>query len=229
MTLDGSYSLRGRFGRLVPLVFFVACGGLPDFAAPKSGTVSSDFGEEGDLIGYRALEQSDFKRKDPPGQIRHGQFELGAQTCAHLRTDPNVPIEVIKPAGSDRWEGRLKYLRFYAFMDRECSWWNPKQDDPAYTLQHEQIHFAISEIAARNLNREAGELVKELRVTAGTKEEVAKQVEAEVNELLEKHNQAATERNTDFDEDTSLGRNVERQKKWWNDVSRELRETEAWK
>jgi hypothetical protein len=229
MTPNGWFSPRGRLWRALPLPFFVACSSLPDFAAPKSGTVSSDFGEGGDLIRYRALEQSDFKRKDPPGQIRHGQYELGAQTCAHLRTDPNVPIEVVKPAGSKQWEGRLRYLRFYAFMDRECSWWNPKQDDPAYTLQHEQIHFAISEIAARNLNREAVELVKELRVTASTQQEVAKQVEAEVNELLEKHNQAATERNTDFDKDTSLGRNVARQRKWWEDVSRELRETEAWK
>jgi hypothetical protein len=228
MTETGSSS-RGRLARAVTLFFLASCSSLPDFAAPKSGGVSSDFPAGGDLVRYRALERADFKRKDPPGQIKFGKYEMGALTCADIRTHPNVSIRTVKPAGSNVWEGRLEFLRFEAFMDRDCSWWNPKQDDPAYTLQHEQIHFALFEIVARNLNREGAELVKKLRVTAGSQKEVVKKVEAEINELLEKHNQAATERNTEFDEDTSLGRNVARQKKWWDDINRELKETEAWK
>jgi hypothetical protein len=218
-------------GRPVLAVTFLlaACSSLPDFAAPKSGAISSDFSADGDFIRYRTVERSDFKRKDPPGQIRYGKYEIGALTCADIRTHPDVSIRTLKPAGSDEWQGRLEFLRFQAFMDRQCSWWNPKQSDPAYTLQHEQIHFALFELAARNLNREAATLVKKLRVTADSQKDAVKQVEDEITELLESHHKAVTERNTDFDEDTSLGYNAERQKKWWEDVSRELRETEAWK
>lgn len=222
---------RGSASWLTPWLLVAACSSLPDFAAPKSGVASAELGD-GDFILYRKLERADFKRKEPPGDVRHGKYELGAQTCAQLRTDPNVSIDLLstqQPNGEVRHEGKLRSLRFYALMDRECSWWNPTNDEVDYTLEHEQIHFAISEIAARRLNRDAAKLVREFVVVGDTKEEVVKKIQAEVNELLEDHNEEALERNHDFDSETSLGKNVPRQKKWLEEVTRELRETEAWK
>jgi len=185
----------------------------------------------GDWIRYRALERGDFKRKEPPAVTRQGQYELGALTCAYIKTNDDVQIDLLQqtePNGEQRVDGRLKNLRFIAWMDRECSWWNPTNNDVPYTLEHEQVHFAISEIAARVLNREAARLMKELAVSEKTQEAVVAKIQSEVKSLLDEHNQDAIERNGDFDEDTSAGKFPEKQKKWREEVSRELEALKDW-
>jgi hypothetical protein len=214
-------------------LFWLGCSkALPDFAAPKSGEVGAFDPSEGDLIRYRKLERSDFKSTTPPPVVKQGPYELGAQTCAHLRTSPEVQVDLVattKPGGKTVHEGRLRNVRFFAYMDRDCSWWNPTNDDIAYTLEHEQIHFAISELEARRLNRAAQKLQRDLHVTADTKEEVVNRVQKELNELLEEHNEHALEQNREFDQQTSVGKNPKRQREWLKTVNRELEETEAWR
>jgi hypothetical protein len=207
-----------------------ACSRLPDFAAPRGGSMDPAT-PQGDWIRYRALERSDFKRKEPPGQVRHGKYELGAVTCAYIKTNDDVEIDLLKvtePNGDQRVEGKLKNLKFVAWMDRECSWWNPTNNDVPYTLEHEQIHFAISEIAARKLNQEAVRLMNELHVTDKTQDAVVAKIQGAVKELLDSHNNGAIERNADFDEDTSVGKFPEKQRQWREEVNRELEGLRDW-
>jgi len=207
-----------------------ACSRLPDFAAPTGGLIDPKK-PPGDWIRYRPLERSDFKRKEPPTVTRQGQYELGALTCAYIKTNDDVQIDLVKhtePNGHEHVEGRLKNLRFVAWMDRECSWWNPTNNDVPYTLEHEQIHFAISEIAARTLNEEAVRLMKELVVSDGTQEAVVAKIQGEVKSLLDEHNQDAIDRNAEFDEETSAGKFPEAQRKWRDQVNRELEALKDW-
>ena len=136
---------------------------------------------------------------------------------------------MIDADGTHRYEGWLGTLRFHAVMDRGCSWWNPRGRDPDYTLQHEQIHFALHELAARRLNQAAAQLVTALHVTADSEQEVVEALRARIGDLFDGHNDAASERNRYFDEDTSWGRNAARQEQWWRNVDEELRETESWR
>jgi hypothetical protein len=207
------------------------CSSLPEIARPRGGTIDAS-APPGDWIRYRPLERGDFRRSEPPAVVKQGPYELGAQTCAYVKTNPDVRIDLLKtvePNGSERVEGRLKNLRFEAWMDRDCSWWNPSNQDIPYTLEHEQVHFALSEIAARKLNREAVKLMRDLHVTAGTQEEVVADIQSKVKELLDEYNDEALERNEDFDEDTSVGKNPPRQKQWRATVDRELADLAAWK
>jgi hypothetical protein len=154
---------------------------LPDFAAPKSGDVENSSEGPADAIRYRKLARADFKRTSPPGKIQHGKYELGALTCGTLLTSPDTQIQletITEASGKKRYRGRFKILKFRALMDRQCSWWNPKNREPAYTLLHEQIEQSL-------------------------------------------------ERNGEFDQETSLGHDPERQEQWWQDVQRELAETRA--
>lgn len=225
-------SRRARFaGLLLAGTAALACSSLPEIAKPRAGTIDAS-APPGNWIRYRALERGDFQRKDPPPVVKQGPYELGAQTCAYVKTSSDVRIDLLKtvePNGSERVEGRLANLRFEAWMDRDCSWWNPTNNDVPYTLEHEQIHFAISEIAARKLNREAQKLMRSLHVTAGTQDEVVAEIQGEVKALLDEYNDESLERNEDFDEDTSVGKNPKRQKQWRETVNRELAELEAWK
>jgi hypothetical protein len=150
----------------------------------------------------------------------------------HVKTDPNVSLHVGSTAGvngEERYEGSLGHLRFHAVMDRSCSWWNPNARHPDYTLQHEQVHFAIREIAARRLNQAAAALVADLHVTEDDEHKVVLALRTRVEQLFNVHNDAAVSRNRAFDEETSPGPNEERQDRWWRDVQRELHETEAWR
>jgi hypothetical protein len=207
----------------------LVCGTLP--TAAQEGEQSS--AGSGDLIRHRTLERADFKAEQPPlGTSGRDNYELAAITCVQVRTDPNVSMQVgsiVEADGDERYEGWLGHLRFRAFMDRDCSWWNPGTRNPEYTLQHEQIHFAIREISARRLNQDAEKLVTELHVTADSEEEVVQELKARVAALFNEHNEAALERTRTFDGDTSYGRNDERQRQWWREVERELEETESWR
>ena len=206
-----------------------ACSRLPAFAAPRGGLIDQDGPEPADAISYRALRPSDFKRTSPPGRIRHGHYECGALTCAYIRSSQDAKIEVRQPRpGEAYFEARARHVRFHALMDRQCSWWNPRQTHAAYTLQHEQIHFAISEIAARRLDRAAHELVRELVVTGSSQQEAVDGISERIQSLAQRYMDEALERNEEFDEDTSLGENPKRQREWWQTVQRELAETHGW-
>ncbi len=113
-----------------------------------------------EVVGYRLLTKEDFRAGRSSkvwGNIAHG-----AEICTLI-----LPVE-----GSD------EVPRFRAVMNPECSFWNdkvgplgtlgglsgvsvvpgiPTQQPDWYVLQHEQIHFAIMEVAARTLTKELSE------------------------------------------------------------------------
>ena len=49
--------------------------------------------------------------------------------------------------------GTISQLKFKTVFVPECSWWNPNlaKNGENYVLQHDQIHFALTELAARKL------------------------------------------------------------------------------
>ena len=218
---------------LLLLLVCAACSRLPDFAAPKRIDSGSAEGRESDdLISYRKLARGDFKRKSAPGQVKHGKYELGALTCGSISTSPDTQLELVTtkdPDGTVTYTGTLKVLRFRSLMDRQCSWWNPTNKQHDYTLQHEQIHFALHEIEARRLNQKAAQLVKTTKIEADDKDAVVERLNTLIKELLDEHIEIALERNHDFDSETSLGHDPKRQAEWWNTVQRELAETERFK
>jgi len=181
--------------------------------------------ESGDLIQYRDLSREDFLAKAPPAEVAEFDGNLGAATCAFLTTDPEM---VIRATGSPDARGltyaQVENLRFVAFMDRECSWWNPAPvslpDD--YILQHEQIHFAFFEVAARRLNRRAERRAGDFQTVSTTRQraidELHRRIDAEVQTAIAE----IVRRSDALDEDTSRVARRDRQDWWWRRVSDEL-------
>jgi hypothetical protein len=121
-----------------------------------------------DVLPYRLVTKDDFKARSS-GSL-WGNVAHGAEICTHI-----LPAADPAEAGT-----------FRAVMKQDCSFWNkvvgplgtaglvaglfspvpvvvPVKQPDWYILQHEQIHFAINETAARQLSREIAELPPEKR------------------------------------------------------------------
>jgi len=97
----------------------------------------------------------------------------------------------------------------------------------AYVLQHEQIHFALTELAARRLTRDTVSPAAELLVVQPNPQEVQSELTRQVRDWITAAMTANLKRHAEFDEHTSLFYNPRRQQWWAREVEGELHRTEA--
>lgn len=195
-------------------VFGCSTTGLPDYAAPSVSVVDDGELDLSDVISYRKLSRSDFKGSKPP---THFDERMAAVTCVY--TQPIVDKDGIQIESAITADGREVYditysnLSYKALMNRNCSWWNTKSPgvDPDYVLEHEQIHFALFEIAAR----EWSDLpAQKFQVKADDAETMKRELKAQFERRLEQRLKVLLAQNRQFDEETSLGHNPEKQREW---------------
>ncbi len=187
--------------------------GLPNYAAPKISVVDREL-DMSDVISYRKLERTDFRGTQPPADFDE---RMAAVTCVFTQPIVDKKAIDIQPAttadGDQVYDVTYKNLRYRALMNRNCSWWNSSTpgSDEDYVLEHEQIHFALFEIAAR----EWSELPPlRVRVKAASNDVMKRQIKAQFEDILRQRLKVLMEQNRKFDEETSLGRNPEKQGKW---------------
>lgn len=183
--------------------------------------------ETGDLIRYRDLSREDFLAADPPSEATGSHGQLGAATCVFVATHPDTTIRA-SSRGLDQQRGlvraQVENLGFLAYMDRQCSWWNPAPMalPEEYILEHEQVHFALFEIAARRLNRRVEQLTRQMETVSTSQQdaldEIHRQIDAEMQRVIEE----ATARSNEFDRETSRTYRRDRQSWWWQTVNLEL-------
>jgi hypothetical protein len=180
-----------------------------------------------DLVGYRALTREDFRSSTPPPGADSGRGHVAAATCAYLVYSPELRFRAVREPGQSDFEVQVENLQFFARMNPSCSWWDDRRPyvDPAYVLQHEQIHFAIVELVARDLNRRSTEIVERMRTRAATGEAALAAAKREFNAEFEAAIQRTLERGRSFDLETSLGFKPEQQAAWAQRIEQELAET----
>ena len=129
-----------------------------------------------------------------------------------------------------RYRVSVKELRFRALMDRSCSWWNDgvAAFAPDYVLEHEQIHFALYELGARQLNASASDIARKMQNEGSSKEDVQREAEQALREAVLDAVEEILEEDRAFDEDTSLGYKPDRQKVWLGKVTSKLQATKRW-
>ncbi|HSR11384.1 MAG TPA: hypothetical protein VLS90_08040 [Thermodesulfobacteriota bacterium] len=170
--LSRACSLRCAFALLLAIV--AACAQLPEYARPR--TITSNDAEKLIATGftYRQLTPRDFQAPSYPGEVpQHGE-NIRAQSTVTIRITGDSKFRITAHRVGERvqYVGGIDRLAFEAVMIPGKSWWNPKVE-PAragYVLQHEQIHFAITELGARKLTSDAREWTKKFSVTKDTPE-----------------------------------------------------------
>ena len=215
------------------MAWALACSTLPEYAAPKGRVVDPSELDMSDVIAYRTLVRGDFRGAEPPPAFAPYKERVGAATCGHILTtaDTNVQVEVVRePGGRVHYRAVARHLRFRAQMDRACSWWNPADlgVPQEYILEHEQIHFALFELEARRLNASVPEIVAGIGAPMETAAAAAALAQERLDAAVDERMHEILKRGRAFDEDTSMGHQPERQKRWLRRVQRELSETQRY-
>jgi hypothetical protein len=217
-----------RFVVGLALAAALACSRLPSYARPEGALVDAESVDDSDLIPYRKLTRADFKGERPTGEAADHVDAMGAQTYAIVRPNSSLRIELEetqKSNGKVEYAGKVvELLHFRAEMDRRKSWWNPnlKEVPEAYVLQHEQIHFAIVEVEARELNAKAPEITARMHATGSSQEEVRDRIVKKLDAVIEDALSDLLAENRRFDEDTSARYAPEKQNEWYQRVTAKL-------
>ena len=193
---------------------------LPDFALPQ--VLQPRERSAMDLIPYRELTRADFRAENPPAEFAGHAFEAGAFTCASLAPIGDT-LALFRPTRVPGvYLARFENVGFRAQMDRSCSWWNARSVGlpTAYLLEHEQIHFALTELGARHLTAALRAVQVETTATEGQAA-----LERRFQTLLNEAREELLRTNTEFDRDTSGRYAPERQHEWLERVERELAES----
>jgi len=112
-------------------------------------------------------------------------------------------------------------------MMPDKSWWSPKikPEMTGYVLQHEQIHFALTELAARKLTTDAQKWASNLLVIRETPQAVHSEVFQQIKDMINSAMEANQKRHEEFDKDASLFYSPKWQAWWLETVEEELKQT----
>lgn len=196
---------------------------LPDFARPR---VVDERNRIFSGFYYRGLRAEDFQASTPPEFARGHEQLLGAVSCVSI--SPTLVRRGGVRGASDNVPGEaspnIEALGFSAVFDPQCSWRNPDLPEEVlgFVLQHEQVHFALMEITARQLNQRSVELTAMLMQSALAGQSdpdrpldpIRVPIEAKVAQDLHRHEQ--------FDKDTSTATTAAVQQRWFDRVMLEL-------
>jgi hypothetical protein len=213
------------------LTWVSACAQLPDYAKPR--TIQMDGIRQVIESGftYRLLTPEDFRAPSLPGNWSIHAESINAQSAIliRLRADSKFSITPWPFWDQVHYLGSINHLAFEAVMIPDNSWLNPKIK-PAltgYVLQHEQIHFALTELAARKLTRDARKWASDLMVIKPTPKQVYEEMVQQIKEKINSALETSKKRHLEFDEDTSLFYSPSWQARWLERVEKELKQTES--
>lgn len=217
--------MAGARAALLLATGLVACAPLPQHARPQAGIMDPAEYSASDVVRYRKLSRADFRAGAPPPSVAAHATSFGAFTCANVVPESATRVRFDPGAQPDTWVARLEGTAFHAEMDRGCSWWNPAElpVPSEYVLEHEQIHFALTEIHARRLSA----ALREVRMPTSSPDDAAAELQRRYDALLRAAMEDLLREATAFDEDTSFRYEPARQRRWLERVERALAETAA--
>jgi len=211
------------------LALIPACARLPEYARPRM--VQADDLQQTRAAGfpYRPLTPEDFRAASLSEHMADHTERINAHAATQIRltADSGFRITSGDLYGQSYFFGRIERIGFEAVMLPDRSWWNPKM--PAnmrgYVLQHEQIHFALTELAARQLTGDSQKWAADVLVIQPTPQEVRAELARQIKDRINAAMEANLKRQAEFDNDTSLFFNPRRQQWWSWTVEDELKQT----
>jgi hypothetical protein len=211
------------------LALVSTCARLPEYAEPHIFHTDELHKTPPTGFTYRLLAPDDFRAASLSEQQAEHTELVNAHIVSLIRltADSSFTVTSGDLYGQRYFFGRIERLAFEAVMLPDRSWWNPKipANMRGYVLQHEQIHFALTELAARQLTIDTQKWASDFLVMEATPQGVRAELAREVNERISAAMEANLKRQAEFDEDTSLFFNPKWQQWWSRKVEEELKQT----
>jgi hypothetical protein len=203
---------------------------LERLAALGAWIGSGCFPEEPDLSGqddwirHRKLGREDFRETEPTDLKPVVDLGDDARVEAYVAITLSCVIRVkLEQAGPDRYEAALDEVRYFALMSRHASWWNPDApSSPEWILRHEQLHFDLAELFARELGLETERLQQALRGVGADPAEAVADFQRRWAGRMERAQRDLEEIEIRYERETSHGTDVARQTEWFARVKRGL-------
>lgn len=173
---------------------------------------------------YKQLRVSDFRALNPPPSLHSFGHKISAQTTISIRPVEDAKYTIVSPStDGGQYVGRFDEIAFKAVMIPSQSWWNPElqADKTTYVLQHEQIHFALMEIAALRLNQKVASKGGQ-SIVGTTSKEVETKLLVMVDQWMENSKEVVLKEQMQFDEDTSKQHSPQLQEWWYNRVQKDI-------
>jgi len=153
----------------------------------------------------------------------------GSRTEAHVATSIQCVGRVrVEAIGGGRWAAWLEDLEYVALLDRTRSWWRPRSDqNPEWVLRHEQLRFAVTELAAR---RRSAQRERDAAALRGVGRSAVEALAAFERAFLAHMDALAAEweaQQIQYDRETRHGNDVKRQTEWFVRVQRALHASAA--
>jgi hypothetical protein len=222
-----------RFLRYAVLFFWLAltlaCARLPEYAQPRM--VQAHEQRETHVAGfpYRPLTPDDFRAAALSEELAEHAERINAHATIRIRVTADSSFRITSGDfnGQSYFFGSIGHLAFEAVMLPDRSWWNPKipPNMRGYVLQHEQIHFALTELAARQLTSDTQKWASDVLVIEPTFQEVLVVLSRQINDRINVAMKAGLKRQAQFDEDTSLFYSPKWQQWWSFTVEDELKKS----
>jgi hypothetical protein len=213
------------------LISVIACVRLPEYAKPHKIRIDEIHKSIPTGFTYRQLTPKDFRAPSLPENLSTHRESLNAQSAITIRmtADSNITITRFSLWDQINYSGSINHLAFEAIMIPDNSWWNPKIKGAMtdYVLQHEQIHFALTELAARKLTSDARKWASNIYVIKQSPQEVYSEIIQQIKSMIDSAMETNKKRHLKFDEDTSLFYNPSWQAWWLKRVEKELKQTES--
>jgi hypothetical protein len=208
------------------LMMLAGCAQLPEYARPHVVDIENRQVSLDQAFTYRALSVDDFQAPSLPENLVSHARNIAAHACCRIRTTNGTRYKITRGSLNQQihYFGSIQSVAFEAVMIPDCSWINPKIDEDKldYVLQHEQIHFALMELADRELNRTAKKEVKNFMAIQSTRKAARDEIATKIKDMVRAANEAVLRDHTAFDEDTSLYFDPESQQGWFERVEQQL-------
>jgi len=180
---------------------------------------------------YRQLRIEDFQAESLDRGAGNTINHVQARSCISIQTAADTRIKKTGSADQKMYEGILSNVSYTAIFEPYCSWWNPKvaENRLPYVLEHEQIHFALTELSARKLNQKVQQTFKPEKVYGTTAQEVEDRLRQKVRLASKRAIAMSNDDHSAFDKQTSFIYNPKKQAIWLDNVNRQLAEMAVYK
>ena len=221
-------TLFSRLLSAVIILLLTGCVRLPDYALPQliENENIADSLDQG--ITYRILGVEDFRSKSFPNNKEQADH-LGAKiyTQVRLTKDSTFRFDSKLQSNQVMYSGKVENIAFEAVMLPDYSWWSPKVPpfNKPYVLQHEQIHFALTELTARRLSKSARRKMQNFVIVDATQKGAKEQLQRKITTLLKEALNIDLRKQLELDLETSLHFDPEKQQEWFEKVNAQLKET----